>query len=320
MGVPIKIGSFNMYKFSYRSDKEIKKNIKTIVDIIEKENFDILAMQEVFSADAIENLLMPQLGKKAWDSCWDQPKSNSIQANEGYAFLWKKNKFRLATDMGKGADPTFAKPKDFMPRIYHQYRKDPLLIGGRLARDPFYIRLESINGWYEIRLINTHIMFSARKGSEEILDSRVSDISEAEKRRREFEALVNIYCKLEDKRYRSNRPAYTFLLGDYNLNLNRPWTSSPYLNELIEKDGKQIITVQDQLTTLKRPSHKEPDKPVCEFSRNYDHATFNRLRFNGMQLPVPSCIDTVKKYCSGDFELHRKEVSDHIPICLSFSL
>lgn len=77
--------------------------------------------------------------------------------------------------------------------------------------------------------------------------------------------------------------------------------------------------MQDQLTTLKNRSQQKPDDPVRGFSNNYDHFSFDELRFEGMQLPVCTRIDTVRKYCNDDFELHRKDISDHIPICLNFS-
>ena len=217
---PIKLGSFNMYKFSYRSDREISKNLEKIAEII-RDNFDILAMQEVFNEETIRRLLF-YLGND-WVYRWEAPTSNykSAQISEGYAYLWKKSKFRLATGRQSEDDTAPGANRVFQPRIHHQYARDPILVDGRLARDPFYIRLESVYGWYEIRLINTHIIFG--------------DSADIEKRQRELEALINIYCKISDKVYRSCRPFYTFLLGDYNLNLPRAWTKKPYLQETVEK-------------------------------------------------------------------------------------
>ena len=37
-----KIASFNMYKFSFRGDKEISKDIEKIANIITSEGFDIV--------------------------------------------------------------------------------------------------------------------------------------------------------------------------------------------------------------------------------------------------------------------------------------
>ena len=53
-----KIGSFNMYKFqAYLSDEEHKKEINKIAQIIEDEQFSVMALQEIFSKQAMEMLL-----------------------------------------------------------------------------------------------------------------------------------------------------------------------------------------------------------------------------------------------------------------------
>lgn len=307
---PVKIGSFNMCKFSYQSDTEVRKNIEKIAEIIRGEDFDILAMQEVLNEAVIRDRLMCVLGSE-WTYMWAQPVSKSVQAAEGFAYLWKKRKFRLATASKGPDDHAPVSKRIFAPRIYDGYSKDALLTNGRLIRDPFYIRLESVNGWYEIRLVNTHILFE-NAGAEAL-------------RLREFEKLVEIYCGVANKQYRSCRPSYTFLLGDYNLNLPRSGAKGPYLPETVEKSHggrvvKRIVTRQDQLTTLKKPSPQAPDEPVQGFANNYDHFTYDALRFEGIQEPYCSRIDTVREYCGNDFALHRREVSDHIPICLRFSL
>jgi len=311
-GTPIKIGSFNMYKFNWRSDNEIRKNISKIAEIIQGEEFDILAMQEVFNEQAAR-LLLQELGLN-WDMRWASPISRSVQQAEGYAYLWKRNKFQLATGRRCEDDVSPGASKVFTPDIWGQYRKDPILDNGRLARDPFYIRLESLHGWYEIRLINTHILFG---------DS-TADIA---KRQHELEALIHIYCKLSDKLYRSGRPFYTFLLGDYNLNLPGVGKAKAYIPEHCNpvrkyENGilrKQIVTLQDKPTTL-GCKEDTPGQRIWEFANNYDHFTFDELRFEGMKFPDCYRIDSVRKYCDDDFERHKAEVSDHIPICLQFSL
>ena len=58
-----RIGSFNMYKFqAYRSDKEISKDLNKIAEIIRTEQFDIIALQEIFSKTAM-NMLLSRLGR-----------------------------------------------------------------------------------------------------------------------------------------------------------------------------------------------------------------------------------------------------------------
>lgn len=326
----VKIGSFNLYKFSYQSDKDIRKDLSKIAQAIRDGGFDILAMQEVFHLAAIDRL-MAYLGP-GWTSAWASPPSRSAQAAEGYAFLWRTDKFRLATGKTGENDVSPSADKRFAPHIYQQYSRDPILANGRLARDPFYIRLESLHGWYELRLIDTHILFSDTRDQG---DGTRPPLLDAEKRRREFEALVNIYCRISDKRYRSCRPSYTFLLGDYNLNLRRSGAlSGPYLSrgadEDIEKweNGrllKRIVTRQEALTTLKARSSREPDRPAQGFANNYDHFTYDELYFADKGGVVSRCgvIDTVDMLYHDRpdrYDLHRREISDHIPVYLLFSL
>lgn len=196
-----------MFKFSYRSDREIRKNISKIAEIIQGENFDILTMQEVLNEALIRDMLMRELGPQ-WTYVWDQPVSRSIQAAEGYAYLWRTSKFRLASGQKNPNDNSPAASKVFSPHIYRQYSADPLLTNGRLIRDPFYARFESLNGWYEIRLINTHIMFQEKEAS----DKSIYTISNPQKRIQKFEKLIDIFEKVSDKQYRSSRPSYTFIL------------------------------------------------------------------------------------------------------------
>ena len=317
-----KIGSFNMYKLSYQKDKEISKNYGILADMILTERFDILALQEVFNEGAIK-MLVNRLGTD-WDYVWVQPLSKSIQAQEGYAFIWKKRRFRIATGMKKSESGMDASMRDwrankiFDPRIHNNYRSDRTVWHGGLVRDPLYGRFESVQGWFEVRLINTHIMFSDG-GSVE------PSLSDAIKRQRELDLLIEIYKQLSDKQYRSTRPAYTFLLGDYNLNLVESGAKGPFLTPAagsVDRNGtvtKQIVTVQDKLTTLKGKSRSDPDAPIQDYANNYDHFTFDAIRFRDTEWYCDR-IDTVQKYCGGDFDRHKKDVSDHVPIYICVGL
>ena len=124
--------------------------------------------------------------------------------------------------------------------------------------------------------------------------------------------------------------AYTFLLGDYNLNLKSSGASSPYVQDfvVIEDNGrrKELITVQDCPTTIRM--HREIDPSTGElktlfrgYANNYDHFTYDRISFSERGVTTfTSAIDTVNLYKMGDFEKHWREISDHIPIMLELSL
>lgn len=310
-----KIGSFNMYKFqAYRSDDNISKDLDAIADIISSEHFDIVAMQEVFGERPMD-MILTRLGRN-WQGAWEKPNSTSAQAAEGYAFIWNTNKIQLAESI------TASGKRTYYPRIYNQYRIDRKLGQKELARNPFYGRFKPKNENYEIRIINTHIMFSNRRNNEE--DELISHLSDVEMRKNEFEILVkNILAKENTWRYGNNLTAYTILLGDYNLNLNRRWTTWPYLQEVVEIDDGyykyKIRTVQDQLTTIKNRSKLDPDEPVRGYANNYDHFSYDEDRFSDLN-PIVKRIDSVRKYSGDDFEKHKKEISDHVPISIEINL
>jgi len=313
-----KIGSFNMFKFSFQSDSEIKKDFTILSRIIRDNRFDIIALQEVFSPNALGRLL-DYLGRFEWGGVWDSPTSFSSIAAEGYGFIWNKKRMRLAvTTLPDGTEKTFR------PHIYNQYRVDRRLGQTQMIRNPYYARFEPLDGSFcEIRLINTHIMFS-KSSSSRGLTSHLINIGAVAMRKHEFDILTQaLYNSIADKRYGNNRPAYTIILGDYNLNLRSSDTAGAFLNEIVilEDRGhiKRLITVQDNLTTLKAEKAEKQEPGFSFWANNYDHFTYDMDRFSSVSA-VSGRINTVKDYCNNDYELHRKTVSDHVPIALKLNL
>ena len=158
---------FNLYKFPFRSDDMIRKDVNRIATII-RDSFDVVALQEVFSENAL-NLLLRELGRD-WEGKWDSPKPSidankdsvkkpmSAQATEGYAFIWKKRRFDLFI-----RNEIYG-PRVVEPSIYTAYKVDE---ENRLLRDPMWIRLVPKRGPFcEIRLFKTHIRFSKDGASE----------------------------------------------------------------------------------------------------------------------------------------------------------
>ena len=317
------VGSFNLCKFSYQSDKEIKKDIKKIAEIIRESEFDIVALQEVMTPGVLDREtevitlngpargLLQELGTQEWDSVWAQPKSEKTNTAEGYAVLWKKGRFRIATGMTKTERGLKKKSawalKQFAPRIQDAYKEDKVLYAGRLARDPLYVRLEAIHSWFEVRLIDTHIMFG---------DNSTANI---EARQHEFHVLTDIYRSLSEKQYRSSRTSYTILLGDYNLCLGQ----SPEVPDHVpyydrnKAVTQNIVTVQRQATSLKQ--HQKDDDP-SRYANNYDHFSYDEIWFrDGHVIANCSRIDAVE-FCNNNLEEYRRTVSDHVPVRLDVSL
>ena len=222
------IGSFNVRNLSWGAAGS--RDLDVIASIIKK--CDIIALQEVLSegkilegphlndvegqAKAYEYSLKSRLGDN-WDMCWLDPKTNSKwypflgedSRGEGYAFLWRKDKFSCPLNEHK---------KEVRPRIYRQYRTDK--IGeNRLIRDPGYGRFQFVDmPNAELRLIATHIIYG--KPDKENLSKEI-DHGATELRKKEFQVLArSIYTSISDDRNNINSIVpYTIVLGDYNLNL-----------------------------------------------------------------------------------------------------
>lgn len=292
-----KIGSFNCLNLGMGASKDIQ----AFADIIIKENFDIVALQEIKGQNALNRILT------RLPNYWLGIADDDCNVND-YAFIWNSRRFVLANAEEQGLN------REYAPRIYKQYRIDRKSGQTDLIREPFYARFFPCGGavpYIELRLINTHIRFSKGTASEE------NSLSAVAMRKNEFNVLVrSIYAKESDKRYGNNRPAYTILLGDYNLNLPASKAKPPYLIEAFEiMDGaskRVIATVQHGLSTLKK---KDFDSENNKFANNYDHFTYDVNRFDGLLISC-NCIDTVERYCGGDTEKHIKNISDHIPITL----
>lgn len=295
-----RIGSFNIRKLNLERSKESKKDFTKIAEILRKYRFDIIAIQEAISKTAVEAIVR-ELGY-TYSFAWDQPRralNGSIQ--EGFAFIWNNRRFSLSKREKESFDN---------PRIIENYRVKKQIGQANLARDPFIAWFSPFNNPVcEIALINTHIVFSANwRDSDWGEDSFSSQVL----RQKEFEVLTqSIY---RDIAYRPvpGKCLYTILLGDYNLRLG-----SKFLPHEVMIDDRSIkrtiLTVQEELTTIKRPPKEGEEPATFYWSNNYDHFSFDKeiLPINGISV---SRINTVLD-CK-DYIEHNVIISDHVPICL----
>lgn len=318
-----KIGSFNLRNIglsAFGNDRDLK----VIAEIIKKEQFDVVALQEVLSEGKVFSNSNSQWSKKSilmelgnnWEFQWADVESKNDRRHEGYAFLWNKNRLRLATT--KLLDGTI---RTFNPRICKMNKEE-------MIRRPYYARFtpqgKPGGSNFEIRLICVHTYYG-----NDTKDDR-------DKRQHEIDVLLkDIYPQIANRVYKEHCPAYTILLGDYNVELKRSWHSNllrtrkpAYLiadeNDVVIStrwDGMRIKTVQDQLTTLKsKISENGSDQyDTRGYSNNYDHFSYEELRFEDVHMKVKR-IDAVRKYCGDSFEKYYKTVSDHIPIMMEIDL
>ena len=311
------IGSFNVNRLSRSTATRYRA--EQIADIIFHEEMDLVALQEVQDADA----LMPVrscLGQN-WDGVWlwSRPKKGMRDPDhdpggEGYAFLWDKRRLRkvhaaqLNGDLGT-----------YEPCIYQQYHVQKAKGQEELIRDPVYGRFtpSGLGGAnFELRIICDHIRYNG-------LDEE-SDHFYWPMRQNEFDVLTqSLYPMVEDAVYGVQMPAYTILLGDYNMSLRRLWTKKPYIDT--PDDGivigeKRIVTVQDQLTTLKRP--RKAGEDTRGYKHNYDHFSYDIKKLSAMH-PAVERVDVVgKSYYTAfydNYDRYRQEVSDHVPILMTIT-
>ncbi len=329
--------------------KDSKKDLDTIARIVKDNNIDIIAIQEIRGKLAFKELIsaiaygyakditasileqpwgdgksmlssqtvgMDYLACEAgnWAGRWTHPNSKwgTAIAEEGYAFIWNKNRVDLPVNKRGRVQPVIKHKKE----IY-------------FVRPPFYGRFitKDIGVNFEIRLLNTHVLYTKNAKLKSLKDSGIdvellnsenqaermrvkrellevltplevdiiekfSNQNDIERRRSEVRNLITEVMEREETD--NGYGCYLLMLGDYNLNIFNP--NTPYKNRraTIEdtiiyapdsKNGemKTYKIIQNELTTLKTPPQveKDPDglydkqNGIIRFSNNYDHFTYN---------------------------------------------
>lgn len=344
----IRIGSFNVRNLSHGSGRDLPR----IAKMINHYGLDIVALQEVLGEGRIvhsavggnligsakgynDTLIRHLLGQ--WDSVWLQPAVRgknekylgADRRGEGYALLWRKNKFDIPCQYENNG--VF---RNRGPVIFSNYHasKD----GIRLIRDPLYARLilrEKKSA--ELRILVAHLIYG--KPTINTLDDSFSiEDSAVAMRRKEFNTLAGkIYYRVsKDNAVPECTQAYTLLLGDYNLNLESSPAKGAYVpsnayeqglavafyddyGNMVDADSAKIkiYTSQSELSTLKS------DEP--QYANNYDHFSFNDTVKR--QIPDLKKIRALHEFV-GDaddhdaFDKYKETVSDHVPIIIELNI
>ena len=356
-----KIMSFNIQDFGKSSVLKDSKNIDKIAEIIRENSVDIVAIQEITDPKALELLitkLSQQYSRKiksgadinirenlkvkssrtreicgyytdSWEGRWAAPISSYSKGSaEGYAFIWNRDRITLVNNYYGEA---------FEPRIETFSEKNALI------RPPFVGRFMPKRGRCEFRLINVHVAFSIpskmKNESSELYNARIT--SDRQLRLNEFKELLGVYKKLDKKLYDINRKdrharylsPYTFLLGDYNLNLRTSDGEGAKLPEEFakyEKDGLRLMTVNKELSTLKHKEQTElkgkKDDIDDHLANNYDHFTFDEVKLenHNIENPEVGVVYAFRRYRktsdSSRYSSYREEISDHLPILLTLDI
>ena len=313
-----KIASFNMRNFG--NNVSIKRDLNKIADIIQSEQFDIVAMQEILAEGKGVKLLLEQALGPKWEMEVSDISYDTDPRGEQYAYIWNSTRIKLAETSVRG------RTRIAEPHILNGDKGNEINVDcSQFARTPYYARFEPVNGpFFEFRLVNVHLYFG---------DNSKTEI---ERRQLEYKILTeSVFPAISTRRvYGNNRQAITIALGDYNLNIYKPRGNAEerinrntYITEVYQyEDGKikqRVETVQHELTTLKSSEVDEvsdDDNPERGYSQNYDHFTIDTQYLNDMGIDYRySRVDVVRDYCEDNFVLYREKVSDHIPIVIEIN-
>lgn len=316
------IGSFNLRDFNFANkssdgdNETINRDFKKIAQIIIEEKMDVVALQEVNSEFALKYLTQILNASKTpfreFESIFGTSMPTKTRDPERYGFIWNAKRLCLLKTK-RNNNPSYYKNAGAIGNSDTTQKQG-------LIRPPYYARFTArgkLGGSnFELRLINTHILGS---GSEK-------------DRIREFDILVKRIlpriCDHQEISFNGNvMPAYTFLLGDYNLELNKSERSIHKIETITETNytGKKrsYITTQDKATTLRKPNQQQTVEDC--YANNYDHFTYEIDLPQKLKL-IPQRVEVLSKYfpeVSGVVDklgAYRMKVSDHVPIKLIVDL
>lgn len=306
------IGSFNIRDFNYSSQdskgESIKRDFEKISEIIISEKFDVIAIQEVNSESAIKHLTNVLNKRKnlfrEYDFAFGGDMPTHSKDPERYGFIWNIKRFRLL-DVPNKKNP-----------MYY------INAGGvNLQRPPYYARFTSrgmLGGSnFELRLVNIHILDA---------DRELDKINE-------FDVLVrNVLPRICDHQQLSRScemmPAYTILLGDYNICLNKGNRAEFKIERITQTNytgkNRSYITVQEKPTSL-RVANEQQTIEEC-YANNFDHFTYEDDLEARLRISDINRVDALEKYFNSEktpsekLSSYREKVSDHVPIIMNFDL
>ncbi|MFP3090459.1 hypothetical protein LQZ21_09055 [Treponema sp. TIM-1] len=294
------IGSFNTQNLNLRSDSAQKKDFEKIAEIIEKEKFDIVALQETITEIAINQIErhLPnywihdfnQENGRPDISDDDEDQIKSKNSAKGFTFLWNSRRFEECSKDNRA---------QFEP------------VKGHIVRRPFVGRFAPINGPFcEIRLINIHLC-----NPNNFKDMKLQ----------EYAAVADLYDRIySDRKYGNNRAAYTLILGDYNIPLRYCLECEEMHNLSIKAFLGGDDRPNEKTTLITQDTYQKAiDQGIQPFifANDFDHCSYNESYFQDRNIKIEvKRINSVEVYCENDFIVHRKSISDHVPIKIELSL
>jgi len=298
--------SFNMRNV-YDSAR-LDRDWVAVSEILRDEHADIVAIQEVFSEMPIKHLC--QKLNCGFFSDWRyRMVSRETCRNgrgEGYAIVWNAKRVDLSPKEMVAPDGRKTVVGTHEPEIRTEWSRS-------LVRPPCVARFIPV-GWcvpfIELRIITTHIIFR----EDAYARANGNELSDLQMRREEYRALSEkLFPRVGKNRTDGNfRPAYTFIVGDYNL-LHDECAAIDFETK---SEVKFMKTRQVLASTIY--SGKTDDDPGGYTTNDYDHVSHSDREDPYVQ--IVERIDAPHRYYDGDFKKYEKRLSDHVPIRMLFDI
>lgn len=298
--------SFNLRNI-YDSAR-LDRDWDAIAKIIRDERADVVAVQEIFS-DLPMKLLCRRLNGgflSDWRYRMVSRQTCGNERGEGYAFLWNARRVDLAPKTRFNEDGKQTVVGWHEPEIRTEWSRS-------IMRPPCVARFVPV-GWcvpfIELRVITTHIIFRENA----YLQSRGNELSDLELRREEYRVLSErLFPRVgKDRSNGDFRPAYTFIVGDYNLScVDCAKIDAQYKSEVRFMKTRQILG-----STIY--TGKDEKDPGGYTDNDYDHVSHSDREHP--YVLVVERIDAPDKYYESDFKKYEKKMSDHVPIKMLFDV
>ena len=309
------LGSFNLRDFNYANpstdgeNEHLNRDFDRIAKIILDEKFDVIALQEINAESALRyltgrlNLAKNPMRAYAYAFGADIPHTPGRKNTEYYGFIWNTQRLALVQH---GENPGY----------YRGWAAKNLIRPPYFARFTARGRLGGAN--FELRIVNTHLLYGDNSTAN--LANRVA----------EFDTLVKdvlpFICDLQAlPDDGAHMPAYTFLMGDYNLELQRPeamvyCVQRETTTATCKRDTRTYLTVQTEKTSLRRAGDQQT-LADC-YASNYDHFTYEDTLGRKLTM-TPQRVEALTAYypeCAAPADKlarYRAGISDHVPIKLT---
>ena len=303
--MPYTVISFNLRNI-YASAMD--RDWNAVAEILRTERADIVAVQEIFSELPIKHLCRRLNVGFLSDWRYRMVSRQTCQngRGEGYAILWNARRVDLSPIVKVSESGARMVVGWHEPEIRTEWSRS-------LMRPPCVARFIPV-GWcvpfIELRVIATHIIWEENA----YLRGRGNGLTDKALRKEEYRALSErLFPRVGKNRTSGDfRPAYTFIVGDYNL-----YVEDCAQIDALPKSEVQFMKTRQILGSTIYPGKDEKD-PGGYTENDYDHVSYSDREHPHVQ--IVERIDAPDKYYESDFKKYQKRMSDHVPIKMLFDV